>query len=51
MNGRSSPDILGEPLRIFVNWITTHFLAFMVGCGAVGMPVGVSYSLLMGYDE
>ena len=34
-----------------MNWTTTHFLTFMVGCGAIGMPVGVSYSLLMGYDE
>ena len=33
------------------NWAISHFLTFMAGIGTVMAPVGVSFSLLMCYDE
>ena len=33
------------------NCVTTHFLMFMVGPGSVMVPVGVSFSLLVCYNE
>ena len=50
MNGRSIPGILGK-VRISRNWATAHFLNFMVCLGTVMMPMGVSFSLLMCYNE
>ena len=32
-------------------WATAHFLILMVGLGTVMAPVGVSFSLLMCYNE
>ena len=33
------------------NWATAHFLTFIVGLGTLMVPVGVSFSLLMCYNE
>ena len=38
-------------MEISRNCVTTHFLMFIVGLGSVMVPVGVSFSLLMCYDE
>ena len=51
MSGRSIPAVLGAKMRISRNWATVHFLAFVVGLGTVMALVGVSFSLLMFYDE
>ena len=41
----------GEAVEISRNWVTAHFLIFMVDLGTVMMLVGVSSSLLMCYNE
>ena len=38
-------------MEISRNWATAHFLVFMVSLGTVMAPVGVSFSLLMCYNE
>ena len=40
-----------EGMGISQNWATVHFLTFVVGLGTVMGLVGVSFSLLMFYDE
>ena len=44
-------NYLGEGAEISRNWATTSFLTFMVGLGTVMVPVGVSFSMLMYYNE
>ena len=41
----------GEGVGISRNWVTAHFLTFMVNLGTVMAPVGVSFSVLMCYSE
>ena len=38
-------------MGISQNWATVHFLTFMIGLGTVMVPMGVSFSLLMCYNE
>ena len=38
-------------MGISQNWATIHFLTFMIGLGTVTVPMGVSFSLLMCYNE
>ena len=51
MNEKSIPAILGKRMEISRNWATAHFLTFMVSLGTVMVPVDVSLSLLMCYNE
>ena len=51
MNEKSIPSILGKRMEISMNWATAHFLTFMVSLGTVMVPVGVSLSLPICYNE
>ena len=51
MSGRSIPAVLGDKMQISRNWATVHFLTFVVGLGTLMALVGVSFTLLMFYDE
>jgi len=51
MSGRSYSIYFGEGVEISRNWITAHFLIFMVDLGTVMTLLGVSSSLLMCYNE
>ena len=44
-------NYFGEGVEISRNWAPAHFLTLMVGLGTVMTPVGVSFSLLMCYNE
>ena len=51
MSGSSYSIYFGEGVEISRNWVTAHFLIFMVDLGTVMMLVGMSSSLLMCYSE
>ena len=51
MSGRNTPAILGEGEEISRNWITAHIWPFMVSLRTVLLPVGVSFSILIYYNE
>ena len=42
---------MGKEVGIFWNWATAHLLTFMVGLGTVLVPVVVSFTLLLCYNE
>ena len=51
MSGRIIPTILWAGRRFPRNWATAHFWPFMVSLGTVMALVGVSFSMLIYYNE
>ena len=51
MSGRIIPTILGKGWRFPGNCATAHLLVFDGWPGTIKATLGVSFGLLMGYDE
>ena len=49
--GEEYSSYVREGVGISKNWATTYYLTFYGGLGTVMTPVGVSFSILMCYNE